>query len=58
MNFEVFIPHQYALVDNCHYLDVTLTWLECDSVVDPDWIHDLTCTTCCILPDNLLYVAV
>lgn len=51
MNFEAPSPHP---VDNCHYpavlSDVTLTWLECDSAVDPDSVHGLTCVMHCILP--------
>lgn len=43
MNFEASSPHQEDPVDNCHYAavlsDVSLTWLECASAVDPDSIH-------------------
>lgn len=45
MNFEASSPHQEDPVDNCHYSaalsEVTLTWVECDSAVDPDNIHGL-----------------
>ena len=42
MNFEVFIPSQQGPVDNCHYVDGTLTQLECNPVVDPYSTHGVT----------------